>query len=315
MPSQLDYVDAVNIRHFVLPSGGPNDYSHKCPFFDTDIERRGKTVFPVGDWACKCGASNWANKVKCRGCQGKKPCPNLAWQEGGNNCVLTLLKAADASLPWRPWDPKHERSFSHEDSGGVVSEFQIEFLRTLYATRGNKGKELQVLKTSASMLNEGAKSGPAQLTPSIGQEQHSECLYGKLNPDPPPAGKLTVLFLGANNRDAVQLSLKEECEQMRMQFMSTLGSEALRDKVRFVQDCLASADELPIKISEERPTILHLGCHGDKSFLRFFDSKAHTDGLVQVIRNHQETCAPADQIRLAIANACMSYELAVQLSD
>eukprot|EP00961_Rhodomonas_salina_P222969 3015045-Rhodomonas_salina.1 len=155
--------------------------------------------------------------------------------------------------------------------------------------------------------------------------RRSDPQHGKEEPDPCPP-QIRVLFIGANNSDAAKLKLEEERNLLEKAFRlkmfesaadSQLGQAQPVEPV-FQHQFFADAQTLMILILDHRPTVLHFGCHGDKSGLRLFQSAAENSLLVEKIGIIQKSYAGREsgkKIRLAIVNACMSKDLAEDLSS
>jgi len=137
--------------------------------------------------------------------------------------------------------------------------------------------------------------------------------WGVEHPDPPPK-PFSVLFAGANVEEQTKLNLEEEFRLLRTAFLVPRGEESWEGLVRFERDCFATPSSVMDKLSEFKPTVLHLGCHGETAGVHLRGGFLENERLAQVLLQMNKG-AGARRIRLVIANACMSGELALLLAE
>ncbi|KAJ1489876.1 hypothetical protein T484DRAFT_3418618 [Baffinella frigidus] len=139
--------------------------------------------------------------------------------------------------------------------------------------------------------------------PSLGVER----------PDPPPS-PFTVLFVGANVEKQLPLDLEGEMERMKTAFHVHFGAVNWKDFAFFEHDCQARATSMMEQIMGGEPTVLHIACHGEPERVHLKGGPLDSTKLaVSILAVNNEL--GARRIRLVIANACMSGELARKLSE
>ncbi|KAJ1484587.1 hypothetical protein T484DRAFT_1796551 [Baffinella frigidus] len=185
-------------------------------------------------------------------------------------------------------------------------------------------EEGSVLDDSARVGTEGASFGAScedlemqvEAGPRVaeaGSEVVSKTVSrGTERPDPPPS-PFSVLFAGANAVEQTKLNLEEEFRQLRTAFLVARGEESWEGLVHFERDCFASPSSVMDKLSGFKPTVLHLGCHGETTGVHltggFLENERLAEALLQLNKR-----AGVRRIRLVVANACMSGKLALLLT-
>ena len=121
-----------------------------------------------------------------------------------------------------------------------------------------------------------------------------------------------ILFVGANNSDASELSLKKEAKLMEEKFTSTYGSQAWRTLVVFRHDFFVDMQSLVEALVRHQPVGVHFVCHGHVSALSLYEDHVSVQVLVKTLSTWSSS---GSALRLVVANACSSAHLATALSE
>ena len=170
------------------------------------------------------------------------------------------------------------------------------------------------------------QSGRAKVKKSwdeIRKKQHSEeiagvdwknepCWEDLPKPLPLQEAPHCILFVGANNSDASELSLKKEAKLMEEKFTSTYGSQAWRTLVVFRHDFFVDMQSLVEALVRHQPVGVHFVCHGHVSALSLYEDHVSVQVLVKTLSTWSSS---GSALRLVVANACSSAHLATALSE
>ena len=142
-----------------------------------------------------------------------------------------------------------------------------------------------------------------------------ETVWANLPPPPPtPAERYCILFVGANNNDEARLSLEREVKGMRQAFTAQWGSDAWRHVVTFEILLHANMKEMVDRLLDLQPVVVHFACHGQHSALSLYQDAVSVQKLTDAFATWAgETGGGA--LRLVVANACYSANLATALSE
>ena len=108
-------------------------------------------------------------------------------------------------------------------------------------------------------------------SPAGSIEWAREPIWLDLEDPMPPSRPYFILFVGANNRGALLLSLEKEVEEMQMHFKHEEGSRAWARNVDFKQRCFANGNDLSRDLRLYKPVILDSACRGRASALWLFE--------------------------------------------
>ena len=129
----------------------------------------------------------------------------------------------------------------------------------------------------------------------------------------PPAGRICILFVGANNSDEVKLSLEREIDAMRKAFTEEWGTDAWRNSVVFEAFFFTDAERLVQAIQRFKPVGVHFVCHGFTSALSLHRDLASVDRLAEALAAWAREPAGSG-LRFLVANSCDSAHLASVLA-
>ena len=118
--------------------------------------------------------------------------------------------------------------------------------------------------------------------------------------------------VGANNTDSAKLSLEQEVQEIRTQFMFEHGKTNCGDSVIFEHSFFASKNDLAQDLRQHNPHILVFACHAQKNALELFKHELAARDLVKFIDYHLKD--PGWNLQLIIRNACNSADIAEMLS-
>jgi hypothetical protein len=121
-----------------------------------------------------------------------------------------------------------------------------------------------------------------------------------------------ILFVGANNSDESELSLKKEAKLMEEKFTSKYGSQAWRTLVVFRHDFFVDMQSLVEALVRHQPVGVHFVCHGHVSALSLYEDHVSVQRLVKTLSTWSSS---GSALRLVVANACSSAHLAEALSE
>jgi len=174
------------------------------------------------------------------------------------------LEYADSVLDW-PSGRRKEKNRTKDGAGEELGTrtFVLKDLMRKYAD--HKKVPISAAELAAA-VDAACDSSPAG---SI--EWAREPIWLDLQDPMPPSRPRFILFVGANNRGAVLLSLEKEVEKMQMHFKHEEGSRACSRNVDFKQRYFANGNDLSRDLRLCKPVILDFACHGRASALWLFE--------------------------------------------
>jgi hypothetical protein len=121
-----------------------------------------------------------------------------------------------------------------------------------------------------------------------------------------------ILFVGANNSDESELSLRKEAQLMEEKFTSKYGSQEWWTQVVFRYDFFVDMQSLVTALNGHQPVGVHFVCHGHVSALSLYEDHVSVQRLVKTLSTWSSS---GSALRLVVANACNSAHLATAMSE
>mmetsp|Transcript_35951 Transcript_35951/g.90519 ORF Transcript_35951/g.90519 Transcript_35951/m.90519 type:complete len:1148 (-) Transcript_35951:222-3665(-) len=281
---------SVNVRH-VTRSPGTSRYEQ---------EKGGKQIVPVST------ELNKAWRVKFL--QGKGHELQWRWDKAGD------VPSLDAGAQDRYDAVRRVLTLGQSISGNVVETLNLR--KTMQTVRG--GSDLEVVGLSENW----DPALPLVMTGSLAaveKEQASVMVTdearAKIPAQVPDHKPVSILFVGVNNERMPEISVRQECEQIRETFMMQFGKHGWTQRVT-VHDTdsskLEQGADLIDLIQKYKPEILHLAVHGEPDSLL-----VTCDGFVKsnLLGKRIEAVNRSGWLRLVVTNACLSLGVAELLSQ
>jgi len=233
-------------------------------------------------------------------------CASWVWrQDTSEKAGLALiLEYADSVLYW----PTGGRKDKNRTKDGAEEEVGTEtfVLKDLMRTYAD---HIQMPISTAKLA---AADAAVDSSPAGSIEWAREPIWPDLEAPMPPSPPYYILFVGANNRGAVQLSLEKEVEEMQMHFKHEEGSRAWARNVEFKHRYFANGSDLSRDLRLYKPVILHFACHGHASALSLFEQELEAKDFLRYMSRRSEN----DQdLQLVVANACNSNRITQVLGE
>eukprot|EP00960_Hanusia_phi_P000131 3684-Hanusia_phi.AAC.3 len=292
-PANLGKVDAIEVAN--LGASGAN-----FPLFRTCFEIwGGQTLkaFPwEGGWQCdECHQYNGQFRAVCGGrenirCEGVRPCCNWDWRNEPSLSAgaAKILQFADSSLNW----PSESMESLHRGHGGLemVREYKL-------------GDLMESFRAKFRVL---VKPQPETIP------LWNEPLWTTLPEPEVPVPPYRILFVGANNSNTPELSLKEEKERVRVYFERMFGQSYWENYLKTEGSVLTEPSDLASSLQSFNPHILHFACHGQRDALQLYRADIDLYRLANAIEAHFD--GGRARLQLIVLNACESCCIAEQLS-